>query len=463
MRVLLLSPPYLREYMRNARCDFVSLSATQWYPILLGYCGAHLERCGHVVRLIDAPAHDLDHPATRALVEAWRPDLLVLYTGRQSEENDLAFGESVVAAIGCDAVIVGPFASIDAARTLGGSRAISKLVRGEFEHAVAELADGRSPDTIRNLVYRDEAGVHENPPRPYLSRAELDAIPFVSAFLRRQVELRRYRTPSELYPFMDLMTGRGCQWGRCTFCLWVHTYVKGSVYNTRSVENVIEELELIAREMPEVRSVMFQDDTFTEERASEICEAKLARGNRLPWSCYARPNMGLEVLRLMKRAGCRNLHVGYESADPAILKRLRKGVSVERATRFTVDAKRAGLRIHGDFALGFPGETPEGARRTIEWAYSLNPDTAQFQLMIPFPGTPFHDEMTRAGWLNAAGEPDMPQLPNEQIRQLAKAAYRRFYLSPKYLWKAILHPHDHFFGRLRTIRRAIPAMFWKRW
>jgi len=45
-KVILLSPPYLKEYMRNARCDFVSLSATQWYPILLGYCGALLEREG---------------------------------------------------------------------------------------------------------------------------------------------------------------------------------------------------------------------------------------------------------------------------------------------------------------------------------------------------------------------------------------------------------------------------------
>ena len=58
MRILLLSPPYLPEYMRNARCDFVSLSATQWYPILVGYCGAYLEGQGHEVKLVDAPARD---------------------------------------------------------------------------------------------------------------------------------------------------------------------------------------------------------------------------------------------------------------------------------------------------------------------------------------------------------------------------------------------------------------------
>ena len=96
MRILLLSPPYLPEYMRNARCDFVSLSATQWYPILLGYCGAYLEGQGHEVKLVDAPAHYLDHDATRQLVREYRADLLVLYTGFQSEENDLRLADPLV-------------------------------------------------------------------------------------------------------------------------------------------------------------------------------------------------------------------------------------------------------------------------------------------------------------------------------------------------------------------------------
>jgi radical SAM superfamily enzyme YgiQ (UPF0313 family) len=239
--------------------------------------------------------------------------------------------------------------------------------------------------------------------------------------------------------------------------------VKGSTYNTRSISNVIEELEFVEREMPQIRSMMFQDDTLTNERAQELCEAKLRAGIKLPWSCYARANMSLDVLRLMKRAGCRNLHVGYESADPAILRRIKKGLTVERMTSFNTDAKKAGLRIHGDFALGFPGETPESALKTIQWACRLNPDTAQFQLMIPFPGTPFFKEMETEGWLNAEGQPDMPQFSNDQIRAMAKKGYRSFYLSPRYLAKCVHHPYEHLFGRLKTITRAVPAMFWKHW
>ncbi|RJP23240.1 MAG: radical SAM protein [Candidatus Abyssobacteria bacterium SURF_5] len=463
MKILLLSPPYLPEYMRNARCDFVSLSATQWYPILLGYCGAYLEGQGHDVKLVDAPANYLSHDETRRIIQEYKPDLLVLYSGRMSETNDIEFADPIVQALGCEAVIVGPYASIAPEKTLGRTKVIDKLIRGEFDHPVGELAEGRQPGEIQNLVWKNGDAIVSNPVRPNLSGADLDAIPFVSRFFRDHVNIRSYKAPSEYYPFIDIMTGRGCKWGRCTYCLWVYTYIKGPAYNVRSIPSVVEEFQVISKEMPQIRSVMIQDDTFVGERARAFSEAKLSAGITLPWSCYARADVSYETLRLMKRAGCRNLHVGYESADPDVLKRIKKGLSVDRMTRFTEDAKRVGLRIHGDFAIGFPGETPESAMKTILWARKLNPHTAQFQLMIPFPGTEYYQDMLESGWLNSNGEPDMPQFSNEQIRSMAKKAYRTFYLSPSYLWKCICHPYEHFFGRLKTISRAIPAVFWKRW
>jgi anaerobic magnesium-protoporphyrin IX monomethyl ester cyclase len=463
MKILLLSPPYLPDYMRNARCDFVSLSSTQWYPLLLGYCGAYLEGEGHKIKFIDAPSDNLDHDATRKIVRDYKPDLLVLYTGRMSEQNDIEFADPLVEELGCEAVIVGPYASIDPESTLSRTQVVDKLIIGEFEHPVGELAAGSEPAKISNMFYKDNGIIAKNPPRPYLTTAELDAMPFISRFFRDHVNIANYKTPSEYFPFMDILTGRGCNWGMCTYCLWVHTYVKGKTYNVRSISNVIEEFRFITTEMPGIRSVMIQDDTFTEERAAEFSEAKIKADIEMPWSCYARGNMSYDVLSLMKRAGCRNLHVGYESGDPEVLKRIRKGVTVDQMTRFTEDAKRAGLRIHGDFAFGFPGETVESAEKTIDWALRLNPETAQFQLMIPFPGTKFYDYMQEQGWLNDEGEPDMPQFSNAQIRSMGKKAYRAFYISPSYFWKCVRHPYEHFFGRLKTISRAIPNMFWKRW
>ncbi|MBU1169604.1 MAG: B12-binding domain-containing radical SAM protein [Proteobacteria bacterium] len=463
MRILLLSPPFKKEYMRNARCDFVSLSATQWYPILLGYCGSYLQGKGHSIRFVDAPAHYLDHEATRKIVHGFNPELLVLYTGSMSEENDLEFADSLLDAVPCDTVIVGPYASINPEKTLARSRFVGKLVVGEFEIAVGEIADRVNPENIKNLVYKEGQTIIRNPMRDYMTGEELDEIPFVSRFFRDNVDINRYKTPSELYPYIDIMTGRGCAWGMCTYCLWVNTFIKGKRYNVRSMENVIEEFRFIAEEMPWIRSVMIQDDTFTEDRAREFCEAKLSAGIQLPWSCYVKADMNSDVLVLMKQAGCRNLHVGYESGSEKVLKKIRKGITLEQMETFTKRANDAGLRIHGDFAFGFPEETPEDAMKTIELACKLKPHTAQFQLMIPFAGTPYYKEMTENGWLNEDGQPDMPQFTNEQIRKMAKKAYRKFYFSGHYLALCMRHPGEHIFGRLKTIRRAIPAIFWKRW
>lgn len=463
MKIALLSAPYLKEYMRNARCDFVSLSATQWYPILLGYCGAYLESKGHEVKLIDAPASYISHEECAKIIMEYKPDLIALYSGTQSEDNDLSFTEPLIEKLKCDSVIIGPFASINPEKTLGKAKVIAKLVSGEFERPLEDILSGKKAADIANLSYKEDGEIKANAPRPYMTGEELDKIPFVSKFFKEHVDIKRYKTISEPYPFMDIMTGRGCKWGMCTYCLWVHTFIKGMTYNVRSIPNVIEEFRYIESEMPEIRSVMIQDDTFTEDRATEFCEAKIQAGIKLKWSCYARANMNYEVLALMKKAGCLNLHVGYESADPAVLKAIKKGVTVERMTKFTQDARKAGLHIHGDFAVGFPGETPEGAMKTIKWACEMNPESAQFQLMIPFPGTPFYEEMKSKGWLNANGQPDMPQFPNEEIRKMAKRAYRAFYISPRHLLKVLKNPQEQLFGKIKTISRAIPAIFWKKW
>ncbi len=463
MRIALLSPPYQKDYMRNARCDFVSLSATQWYPLWLGYAGAWLEHCGHEVTLVDAPARRMDEEQTTQFLKNWKPDLLVVYPGQKSRVNDVEIADRLTERLGCRTVFTGPYYGAKPQETLAMSNAVECGIVSEMEFPLAELAEGRRPSEVLNVVYRDGSEIRTNETRPYLTSTQLDAIPFVSRFFKKHIEIRDYKTISEFYPFMDILTGRGCHWGQCTFCLWVHTHVKGFTYNIRSVENVLDEFDYIVSDVPEVRGIMLQDDMLTDERALEFSAQKIKRGNKLAWSCYARSNLTYETMRVMKRAQCRVLHVGYESADQKINYAIKKGVTVKKMTEFTHDAKRAGMRIHGDFVIGFPGETRETAEATIRWAKQMNPETAQFQLANVLEGTPMHKLLSEKGWLNERGEPDYPGFSNEDIRAMAKKAYREFYISPSYALKCLRHPYEHLLGRLKTISVAIPAMFWRRW
>jgi len=423
-KVLLLSPPYLPNYMRNGRCDFVSLSATQWFPIWLGYCGALLEKEGFQVKLIDSPSYGLSHDETKRIVWEYKPDLLLIYTGQKSEQNDIELTSALLKKHTCETILVGPYFSIDPKKTLSLDRQIKYGINGEFEYPVLEFLRGRSPESIENFVIQKNGIISMNPPR--------------------------------------VMTGRGCIWGLCTYCLWVHSFIKGSIYNTRSIDNVIEEFLYIEKNISNVRSIMIQDDTFPEERAAEFSEAKLKAGCRLPWSCYARGNFSLETMRLMKKANCRNLHVGFESADKQILKSVKKGLTKDRMTRFLLDSKIAKLRVHGDFAIGFPGETKESVNATMNWACELRPHTAQFQLMIPFPGTPFCSDLENKKHIRN-GSPDYPGLPKEEMERLAKKAYRKFYISLPHFKQIIRHPYEQLFSRLKTYKHAIAAVFWKKW
>lgn len=463
MKILLLSPPYLPEYMRNARCDFVSLSKTQWYPIWLGYCGAFLEKNGYEVKLIDAPAYGLNHTQTEDIILNYKPDWLVVYSSTKSEDNDINFTEKLMDLLNIPSVFVGPYVSINPVRILEKSNKIQFAIKGEFEYPVLELLEKKPISQIKNLAYKQDLQIIQNELRPLLSRKELDKIPFLTAFFKKHLDFKFYKTPSEYYPFIDLMTGRGCIWGLCTFCLWVHSFITGKTYNTRSIENVLEEFNFVVQELPEVRSIMIQDDTLSEERATELSEGLLKSNIKISWSCYARANMNYETLKLMKKAGCRNLHVGYESISDNVLKNIKKGITVEKMERFTADAKKAGLRIHADFMLGLPGETKESTLKLINWAKKINPHTAQFQLINPYEITPLYQYLKDNNYFNKNGEPNYPDLSTEEIRKLGKLAYRKFYLSFNHLKKVISSPYEHFFGRLDTISRAIPAIFWKKW
>ncbi len=460
MRLALVSPPYVADYMRNGRCDYVSWSSTQWYPIWLATCGALLEKHGQDVFFLDAPAQRLSfEEALRKVIEA-APEAVIVYGSTLSYESDLRFAQRIKEATGAQIVFVGPYVSLDPQALLAASSSVDAAVRGEFEYPVLEIAQGKPLAEVRNLVWRQGGEVRVNPVRPALTGQQLDELPFVTDFYRRHLDLTRYRVPSEWYPFVDLFTGRGCPWGHCTFCLWPHTFTKGSYYAARSVQNVVEEMRSVRRSMPRVRQVFFQDDALSRERAVELSAGILDAGLDLPWGCYVRGDLDEEALTLMRRAGCRTLHVGYESGSEEVLKHIAKGVSRQKMSEFTASAHRVGLRIHGDFLFGLPGDTVESIRETIAWAKTLDPETAQFLIPRLYPHTPLYEHLARHGFIRN-GQPEYPQLPAARILELVREAYFAFYFRPGFFVKAMTQPQEYLFPRCAAIGKMMHRLMFR--
>lgn len=433
MKVLLLNPPYVPHFIRSARWAAQSISGSNWFPIWLGYCTAWLESLGHDCRLYDALIEGHDPARVLEEAKAFAPDLLVEYVSGESLPSDAKMAEDLVRATGCRVVFVGPWCGADPEGMLRDAPAAEALVEGEFDLAVGRIAQGEDLATIPGVWRRDEHGkALLSAPRVLPSSEELDRIPFVTELYFRHLPVKRYFQAPHLHPFVDLFTGRGCAWGLCTFCLWPQTMGCAKDYRPRSLEKVMEELRFLSREHPEIREIFFQDDTLPDWRAREISQALLDEGLKIRWSCYSRANLDRETLSLMKRAGCRCLHVGFESGCPELLKAMRKGVTVETMERFARDAYEVGLVVHGDFIFGLPGETRETIERSIRWAMRLPIHSYQITTPKAYGNTQ----------LRAVPEAEQCSIPRDELVALTKQAIRRCHLNPAYLWRMAFFPRE---------------------
>ena len=129
----------------------------------------------------------------------------------------------------------------------------------------------------------------------------------------------------------------------------------------RSVENVVEEIAYDRSLFPNLKEIMFEDDTLimhaTRDRLAQLCEAIVRRNFGLSWSANARVDMDdLEILELMKRSGCRMLCVGFEFGDQRVLDNVNKG---------TTDALRDQARLTPAFPVRIErGELERHAARS---------------------------------------------------------------------------------------------------
>jgi radical SAM superfamily enzyme YgiQ (UPF0313 family) len=202
-------------------------------------------------------------------------------------------------------------------------------------------------------------------------------------------------------------------------------------------------MTLARRLFPQVREFFFDDDTFTDDAPRAQAIARRLGPLGLTWSANAKANVPYETLKVLRDNGLRLLLVGYESGNQAILNRVKKGVRLDAARRFTREAKSLGIAIHGTFILGLPGETRETIRETIEFAREIDPRTIQVSLAAPYPGTALYDEAQANGWLEDSPLVDgagvqqsalgYPHLDRTEIFRSVEAFYRRFYMRPRKL------------------------------
>jgi len=442
-KVLVLNPPYVDDFVRSARWAARSRGRVQRHPDYLLVATAVLENAGHTVRFVDGAALNLDRARVLDLAREFRPDMAVFHTTTPSIYNDVDYARLVREATGARTVLVGNHVSAEPEDTFRiAAGAVDRIVRGEYDLVLRRLAESFADTSQPGISWTEDGQVIHNPLPPPL---DVDELPFPAWHF---IDPRWYRDAGKLFPFLTLLSGRGC-FARCTFCQDPQVY-SGRRLRMRDPRLVVDEIEYDLRLFPRLREIMLETDTFgaSSAHARGVCEEILRRGLDVTWSCNTRVDMDLALLPLMKRAGCRMLMTGFEFGTQAALDAVRKGTTVEQSVAFARRAHELGFIIHGCFMIGAPGETEASARQTIELAKSLPLDTVQFSGICVYPGTELyqwareHDVLVPGDWREWVSDTceqvtllSYPQLPKAKIDELIDRGLREFYLRPRQILK----------------------------
>ncbi len=288
-------------------------------------------------------------------------------------------------------VLGGPQITFMPAGGLAQMTEVDVLCRGEGEEVMLNLA--RALDHGRPL--REVAGIccREN---------------------GAPVETGQCRGPEELdnlsSPYLDdsldfrgknrviLLSSRGCA-SSCTFCYTPKSCGRKVRYH--SVDRLIEEMKYLQSQ--DVNDFWFADPNFAQsrQRLETFLEAIINRVPGASFWCQTRYNLvDKKLLALLKRAGAHTIAFGLESAHAPVLKRINKGLDLEKMSRAVKLSQDAGIDVELFTLFGLPGESMDNAMSTLDFVkrskVKVEGNSISQQLHVFF-GTPINENPLEHG------------------------------------------------------------------
>jgi radical SAM superfamily enzyme YgiQ (UPF0313 family) len=419
-------------------------------PLGLGMLARVAKEYGCEVVINDAGALSDDYETLLAKIEAFKPDIVgfTVFTANATHAVKMAELVRTHPVLSQSLLIIGgPHVYTFREKTLDDIPA-DIAVYGEAEVDLVEMLeyyDDRraSLDAVNGIYYRTEQGIRHT--EETHSARSLDNFGFPDW---DKFDFQLYRNmPGQIkrYPMTSMVTSRGCPY-RCNFCFQTGRFA--DKYRRYSPELVIAEIQHLQKKYG-IKEIQFWDDIFFINKTwvQTFCRLIKEKNIDLTWSGYARVDLvDPEMLKLAREAGCWNIFYGFEVGTQEMLDFLNKKATLEQAVNACRWTKEAGIVVRGAFMLGLPNETPEIARKTIEFALKLDPDYANFNIFFPEPGTGLYDLAIKSGRLLSTrylGRTNPAYLPEgygstDEVKAMQAEAFRRFYFRPSYILKKIL-------------------------
>jgi len=273
---------------------------------------------------------------------------------------------------------------------------VDYVICGEAELTLGELTEfllkghKKSPEEIAGLAFVKNNAIYRTEKRKVIR--DIDTIPFPAWDL---VDIGKYKEAwmnRHGYYSVNISTTRGCPF----HCNWCAKPLYGQVYNSRTPENVVEEMKFL-KEYVQPDHLWITDDIFGlkpgwVQRFSEVVNRERAI---IPYKCLSRVDLLLkhDTIRHLKESGCQTVWIGAESGSQKILDAMEKGTTVPEIYEAADRLRKAGIRTGFFLQFGYPGETREDIDMTFKMVYDCNPDEIGVSVSYPLPGTSFYERV----------------------------------------------------------------------
>ncbi len=450
MNILFLNLPYLFSISRASRWPEKTKSGTLYYPYWLAYAAGLCMEKGFNIELIDCITKHYSVDQTIDVVKSKHPEYVMCEITTPTCKYDFNTIRMIKKACPEIKIIVGgTHATILDEQLLRECDAIDIVARKEYEYTIIDILEKNGLSEIDGITYFDGNNIQKNKDREYLEN--LDDLPFVSKVYEKFLNPNDYFYAFARKPMIQIFSARGCPFS-CNFCSYPQS-MSGHDFRKRSIANLVDELEYISVNMPYIKEIFIEDDTFTIDlkRVRNICDEIIRRRLKIVWSCNSRVNVDFATLSKMKESGCRLLVVGYESGVQSVLDETKKGIKLEQSLAFAKNTKKLKLKVFGCFMIGLKGDDLDTIAQTYEFAKKVCPDMCFFQQAVPFPGTEFYNWAKEKGylitkdygkWLNETGYLncllDYPYANHNDIEKLRDKLMSKYYFSFTYIVKTFL-------------------------
>ena len=410
--------PRLSVFQRH----YAFRKSRRWQPLSTAIVASWAEEHGGFeIQFLDAHAMDWSDSETAERIRKFAPDVLYYSSDRTDAWElpipDLKYVDDFFATLfsswtangsrlPAHVLFEGPHGSIYPADILRRLPQVDAVLRGESEPvsfaALGAIARGEvargSWGPVKSVSWRATDGrfVHNvDEPHP-LKYAEFPSPAW------HLLPMERYGDAAAPgVPFVMLETSRGCPMP-CGYC---YKQMFGDLQSKRRPEQVLDEVAEVV-EKYRVRRIMFQDQIFTLDRkhTAAVCEGLIARGlhEKIEWRCQTRLNgMKLELLKLMRDAGCVEIYTGLETGSDTIQGEISK-LTLDEFLSYRDYAEGIGLSISPNMILGLPGETEETAMESIRFFHRLGVAMVP-NVNITYPLTRYHTEAVERGELKGDG------------------------------------------------------------